>query len=375
MPDFTLTIRNLRGLRHVRWSPRGVNVLVGANGAGKSTLLLALKLLRTAVDRGLPEAVGLVLGGSEGLKHHDATEEESVLLRVDLADLSWQVRLRPRGATVDHVAEEFLDAGGRQVYLRDALGNFQVGDDRWEVDERLGLRALHDARVAIPEVERMIAFLRSIAVFHDPDLHRLRRQGSNAGLTKHLHSRGLNALTMLRQWHQQRPDRWRYNFVLTGLKAAFPRVITDLDFREAGSTLVAQVYRPGSEVPSPLAHESNGLVAMLVALCSLASVDEGAVVAIDEVGNALHPFAQRVLSRRAEQLARKRGLTVLFATHNTVLLDHFDDRPEQVFALIPGRDPGPTALPDLRSPSWLSQFRLGELYADGELGSNDDGSD
>ncbi len=370
MTGFTLSIDNLRGLRQVRWQLNGVSVLVGANGAGKSTLLLALKLLRTSVDRGLPEATSLVFGGSHGLKHHDASEDEHVELGIDLGEIRWRVRLRSREATVDYLAEESFDVGDRRIYSRGGLGNFEVLGERWSSDDRLGLKAVLDAQRGIPEVTQLVRFLRRVTVFHDADLYGLRQHGSNTKHTKHLHSRGSNALTMLRLWHQQRPDRHRYQFVLSGLQAAFPGLIDDLDFQEAGSTLVARLYRPRHELPDPLANEANGVIAMLVSLCALAQADAGGVVALDEVGNALHPYALRVLARRADLLARQKGLVVIMATHNTVLLDHFNGTPERVFVLRPDDWPGPVALPQLRNPAWLEEFRLGELYADGELGSN-----
>jgi predicted ATPase len=371
MSQFTLTVRNLRGLRHVEWSPAGVNALIGPNGAGKSTVFLALKLLRTAIDRGLPEAVALVLGGSEGLKHRDAEADEPVVLEVQLGGSRWSVHLRSRGPTVDALTDELLEVEGRLLFRRDALGNFEVGGERWAADDRLGLRAVLDGQHAAPEVVRMAAFLRSIAVFHDLDPYHLRREGSHTAQTRHLHSRGHNALAMLRRWSQERPDRWRYVAVVEALKAAFPGIIGDLDFQEAGVTVVARVYPPGSELPVPLSHESNGLISLLISMCALVSVDEGGVVAIDEAGDAMHPMALRVFLRQAEQIARQRQLTVLLASHNTVVIDHFTGSPERVFALRLGDAPAPVALRQLKDPRWLEQFRLGELYSDGEFGTND----
>jgi len=371
MPHFTLTIRNFRGLRHVAWSPDGVCALIGPNGAGKSTLLLALKLLRAAIDRGLPEAVSSVLGGSDGLKHNDAADDEPVMLQVALDALCWRVHLRPREATVDYLTEEVLEADGQVVFRRDALGKFFVGGDVWLADERLGLRAVLDAQRDLPGVARMAAFLRNLTVFHDLDPYHLRREGSNTTQASHLHSRGHNALAMLRRWSLERPNRWRYTAVLEALKAAFPRVIGDLDFQEAGSTVVARVYPPGRELPMPLGNESNGLVSMLVSMCALVSAEEGGVVAIDEAGDAMHPFALRVFARQADQIARRRKLTVILASHNTVLIDHFQGSPERVFALTGDGATGPVSLSALKDREWLAHFRLGELYEGGAFGSND----
>ncbi|WP_146157665.1 AAA family ATPase [Enhygromyxa salina] len=366
-----ITARNFYGLRDLRLPLCGVSLLVGANGAGKTTALLLLKLLRFALDRGLPEAVGVVLGGTHGLKHRDAAEHEPIELGVQLDDLRWTIQLRPDGATVAHLTEETLCDGDREVFHRDALGNFVHGDRQLRSDNRLGLRAVLDSQVDDPAVTRMVACLRSISVFHDPDLHAL-RGGSSAALSTQLLSRGDNAITMLRAWHQRRPDRQRFAFVLTGLRAAFPGLIEDLDFVEAGSTLAARVFRPGREAPEPMRNEANGVLAMLVLLCDLAAADDGGIVAIDEPEAALHPFAIRTFARFAARAARKRGLRVILATHSPVLLDAFDGSPEQIYVLERSTWPGPTPLTQLKNPDWLRQFRLGELLADGELGSNDE---
>lgn len=241
--SFTLTARNFYGLRDLRFAPTGVSLLVGPNGAGKTTTLLLLKLLRAALDRGLPEAIALVLGGAQGLKHRDATDDETVEVGVQLDELRWVLRLR---ATVDFAMEESLHEGEREVFRRDALGNFTHGERRLHADNRLGLRAILDSQVDDPAVERMVACLRGFTVFHDPDLYAL-RAGSNVAHAAHLDSRGTNAITMLRAWQQRRPDRRRHQLVLNGLREAFPSLIEDLDFSEAGNTLAARMYRPGRE--------------------------------------------------------------------------------------------------------------------------------
>jgi recombinational DNA repair ATPase RecF len=46
--EFTLSVRNFRGLRRVEWSPSGVCAVVGPNGSGKTTLIDVVQLLRDA---------------------------------------------------------------------------------------------------------------------------------------------------------------------------------------------------------------------------------------------------------------------------------------------------------------------------------------
>ena len=65
-------------------------------------------------------------------------------------------------------------------------------------------------------------------------------------------------------------------------------------------------------------------------------------------------------------------MTVLLATHSTVLLDELP--PEQVFVMKPAEQDEriPTRLDELCNPEWLAEFKVGELYEQGEIGSNKD---
>jgi hypothetical protein len=55
-----------------------------------------------------------------------------------------------------------------------------------------------------------------------------------------------------------------------------------------------------------------------------------------------------------------------------VLLDAFNDTPEQIYVLDGMTEPAPVRLSEFKNPEWLRQFRLGELYADDGIVSNDD---
>lgn len=374
MAKFTLHVQNLRVLRSLAWSPRGTSVLIGANGSGKTTVFLVLKLLRAAIDQGLPQAVTRVLGGSYNLNNWAYGDELPTEVGIGLDELEWRVQLKRRGTSVEPAAIEKLTANGEVIYRRDELG-FRIGASVLSYGhppgEHLLLRHLAENRSDLEEVQRMAAFLRSITVFHDPDLWSIRTRGSQTTEDHHLESRAGNALTMLRKWYLERPHRFRYQFVLDGLRAAFPGRVTDLDFKEAGQTLVMQVYRPGHELPGPLAAESNGFLQMLVLLCDLAAAEEDSVVAIDEPENALHPFAIREFLRRAEAWTQQRRVTLLLATHSPVLLDELTGQPDRVFVMHADAD-GPTRVDEAHNRQWLANFRIGELYADGELGSNDE---
>ncbi|MCP4123948.1 MAG: AAA family ATPase [Bacteroidetes bacterium] len=373
-PQFRLRVRNLRALRQIDWTPTRLNVLIGANGTGKTTLLLVLKLLRIAYERGLPEAVTQVMGGSSNLRSWGINETEPIEIGIDIDTISWRVHLVPHDGTVDYHASEYLSDLDRKIFFRDALGGFSYAGERIEPGYKLGLKTLMDRGVHEPALRKVASFLQSIAVYHDPDLWTLRYQGSNSSEDRILHSRGGNALTLLRRWHQERVNHHRYRFVVEGLATAFPNIINELDFAEAGNTLTARTYRPGQEHPAPLASEANGVLQYLVLLCNVASAEAESLVAIDEPENSLHPYALRAFLRRTERWARQHNLTVLLATHSTVILDALSASPEQVY-VMKTNEPGetlPTRLDKLCNCEWMEGFKLGDLYEQGEIGSNED---
>jgi predicted ATPase len=260
----------------------------------------------------------------------------------------------------------------REIFSRDGQGTFFYGSERIEPDAKLGLRTLMDKGTSEPALRKVATFLQRIAVYHDLDLWHLRWQGSNTSEDRILHTRGINALAVLRRWHQERINHHRYQFVVDGLAAAFPNTVTELDFVEAGNTLVARIYQPGQEWPSPLATEANGVLQLLVLFCDVASAESESVVAIDEPENSLHPYALRAFLRRTSQWARQHHFTVLLATHSTVLLDEQPHEQVYVMKANESHDPLPTRLDKLCNRDWLEGFKLGDLYEQGEIGSNED---
>ena len=372
-PRFTLHVRNLRALRCANFTPEPVSVLIGANGTGKTTLLQSLRLLRLTYELGLPEAVRIVLGGSYNMRSWGTTDEDSIEIGVDIGETSWRIGMNPREGLAVSTTEQLTERG-RVVFARDALGGFTFRSENLDHVPQTGLRALMDRDTPDASVRRVAAFLKRISVHHDPDLWSLREQGSNTTEDRQLLPRYSNAITMLRRWYQELPNQYRYRFVIEGLNAAFPNTVRDLDFVEAGNTIVARIYRPGVETPSPLRDEANGVLQLLVILCALAAAEDESLVAIDEPENGLHPYAVRRFLHRATRFAKAHNLTIILATHAIAVLDELNGNPEQIFVMKSkdGESTLPTRLTDLCDPEWLKQFKVGTLYEEGEIGSNED---
>jgi predicted ATPase len=370
----TLHAQNFRALRRLVLPLHEMSILTGANGTGKTTALFALKVLRSAFERGLPESVSLTLGGSYNLKTHEAPEDEPTELGLDIGDLSWRIRLITRRATVDHLTDERLTRGNETIFLRDSLGNFYYRGQRQDLTasaaERLALRLVVESHPEDEDAAQMAAAIRHIQVFYDPDIRGLREGGSKATEDRHLHSRGRNVFTMLRTWRDRREDAPRFAFVHEGLMAAFPGTYSSFDF-DPGQTITARVYRPGDETPNPISQEANGLIAMLLLLAQVAATPSGGLVAIDEPEHSLHPYAIRRFVRLARAWARQHDLTIILTTHSPVLLDEFNGEPDRIFVLESGHETFPVRLDELHAREWLSSYTLGELYAGGEFAANE----
>ena len=113
----------------------------------------------------------------------------------------------------------------------------------------------------------------------------------------------------------------------------------------------------------------DGWFVTLLHLTALASTDTGDVIAIDEPENALHPRAIKTLLPLMREWSKRRGVTVLLATHSPVIIDAFRECPEKLYVMEPGRDLLPVALSELHEPDWLAHFALGDLYTHEEFGA------
>src|SRR5450830_112271 len=373
-PSFSLHIRNLRALTAVSWTPEPVSILIGANGTGKSSLLLMLKLMRMAYERSLPEALVAVLGGTNNLRSWCADSDDPIEIGVDIGNAGWRIQLVPGAGTSEYFTNERLTDRGREIFSRDSLGNFVYGAERITSSSHLGIRTLIDRGAVDPSLRAVATFLKRSAVYHDPDIWSVRENGSSTAERGSLQARGGNVLAVLRKWSQEKQNRHRYDFVLRGLNAAFPGTVVDMDFSEAGNTLAAQIYAHESEIPKPLGGEANGLLQLLILFTDVASAEDESVLAIDEPENSLHPYAVRVFLQKTTRWVREHNITVILATHSTVLLDELTGSPEKVFVMKAPTSDGvlPTRIDQLYDRKWLQEFRLGDLYEQGEIGSNED---
>jgi predicted ATPase len=215
----------------------------------------------------------------------------------------------------------------------------------------------------------LLSIFQGYRCYADYHLAHFRENGSPLTSEKALDVHGRNVFSILRNWRDTRADRARFNFVMEGLRALFPDVFSDLDFEIAGTTVAARVVAPKPDTTYPITFAANGLLVALLHLCAVASVPEGGMVAIDEVENALHPYAIKKLVEAFRDWSTQTRSTVLLSTHSPVVLDQFRDCPEQVYVMEQSQESNPVPLSKVRDPEYLSHFSLGDLYAHLEFGA------
>jgi predicted ATPase len=366
----TFETRNYRALRRTCWKPSGVCVVVGPNGAGKTTLLILLEFLRNAYLRGAASAIDQI-GGVYGLRSWAAPADEPVLVALTVGDLRWELQLTVQGPTLSHQLVERVTRGDEVILSRAALSDPLVyrGAERKipDHDPRPGIKIVADADNP-EELAPLTRALASTRVYRNYNLPMLQQNGSRHGGDLDLHPTGRNALTVLRNWRDRRDLKLQYDFVVTRLKSAFPQVFEDLDFHVAGLTVTVNLVDPTWHETFPLALAPDGWITGLLHLMAIAGAPDGSVVAIDDFGNDLHPFAIRVLTEALRDWAEERNVVVCLASHSPVILDEFKDEPGSVFVMEHDLEERPVPLTDLFEPDWLARFSLGRLYEHGEFG-------
>ena len=368
--SITIATQNYRALRNANWSPSGVCALVGPNGSGKTTLLTLLEFLRNSYLRSAPSAMDQ-MGGVYGLRSWSASSDAVVRVAISINGLNWQLELSTQGPSLLTRLGETVTFGDEVVLSRPPQ-TLQIAHGcefltPAESDERVALRILSDSQEG-RGLESFVNVLTNLRVYRSYNIWSLQTNGSRQGGDLYMHPSGQNVFTVLRNWRDRRDLKPAYQFVLSHLRRAFPEVFADLDFHVAGMTVTTEFIDPGLNAACPLALAPDGLIMGLLHLTAVAGAVPGSLIAIDDFGNDLHPYAIRQLVAAFREIAEEKRLTICLASHSPVLLDEFKDNPSSVFVMEHGLENRPVPLTDLFEEDWLSRFSLGRLYAHGEFG-------
>ena len=94
-------------------------------------------------------------------------------------------------------------------------------------------------------------------------------------------------------------------------------------------------------------------------LTAVAGAPKGSLIAIDDFGNDLHPYAIRELTQAFRDWSEERDLIVCLASHSPVLLDEFKEQPGSVFVMEQGLEKSPVPLTELYETGLARPFLAG----------------
>ncbi len=152
--------------------------------------------------------------------------------------------------------------------------------------------------------------------------------------------------------------------ILTGLKDLY-HGITDFDVFVQDRTV--QVFLTEGDFAIPATRLSDGTLRYLSLLAILCDPFPPPLICIEEPELGLHPD---ILSNLSDLLkAASKRTQIIITTHSDILVDSMTDCPETV--VVCEKHNGKTEMKRLSSTElckWLVDYRLGQLWIDGQLG-------
>ncbi|EDN71469.1 conserved hypothetical protein [Beggiatoa sp. PS] len=364
---FRLLIQNYRVLKSVDFETHDVSLIVGPNGSGKSTFLNSLTVLKNTLFGGFGYALNQD-GGPQGFQNFNLLNTPT-LYSLQINDIQWEISPEVSNDGVKHPLPERIKLQGELV-AKVAPGNtsFLYRYVNFSVlKEKTALQKISEAEGYTRELDIFIHALSHYRYYHDYQLKTLLYSGSPLQNETELHPNGLNAFDVLRTWQADKPFTEKYQFIRETLQETFP-FFQDFGFETAGQTVSLKIYT--GEFHIPLLHVSNGFLVFLLHLTAICSASENSIVSIDEPENGLHPYGIKQLISACQEWSAIKNVTILLATHSPVMLNQFNDCPENVFVMGADKNSQVTRLDQLRDPEWLSFYSLGDLYGN-EFGIQD----
>ena len=149
----------------------------------------------------------------------------------------------------------------------------------------------------------------------------------------------------------------------------FYPAILDIRPRVLGGAVQVFLEEEGLRANIPATRISDGSLRYLCLLAALYSPEQPTVICIEEPEMGLHPDAIPKLAKLL--VAASKRSQIFVTTHSDILVDALSEVPEAV--VICEKVNGATQLRRLNPDdlkAWLEKYRLGELWASGQLGGN-----
>lgn len=360
---------------------RALNVLIGPNGSGKSNLLDAVELLRVSPDtdnlraelkddhwfwKGPPRAkiafvrvhIGLAFVDTDvlhGLEIHEHGSADWLLSEDIQSGFTF-------GDTVYH-SEDF-ESGKDGIKAKIAGISTDISPDEFNV-KASALSQLR-GRNQYPTLTLLTAAYRQIRLYREwtfgrnsvPRLPRrtderngfLAEDGSNLGLV----------LNKLRTYPEVKDQ------FISALNELYEG-IRDFDVLVEGNT--AQIFLREGNTSIPATRLSDGTLRYLCLLAILLHPTPPPLICLEEPELGLHPDAIVAVGKLIKEASTRTQLII--TTHSRVLIDTFQDSPEDV--VVVSKQDGSTRMERLDADKlrpYLDTYSLSNLWSSGDIGGN-----
>ncbi len=362
---------------------RELNVLIGANGSGKSNLLEAISLLRAAprewreVTRkggGVAEWIWKGAGksgkarveavidnpkGNQPLRHSMAFHAVSQTFALNDEKVENELPYPPQ--TEPSFYYRFQE--GNPVLSTADNGERKLARDTIESDRSI-LAQRRDPET-YPELAWLAQSYEQIRIYREWAFGRgaVFREPQKADMRNDLLEEDFSNLGLFLNRLKTRFPAAK-KAILSGLKDLYDG-IQDFDVLVEGGTV--QVFFTEGDFSIPATRLSDGTLRYLCLLAILCDPEPPKVICIEEPELGLHPD---VLPGVADLLkAASERTQLIVTTHSDILVDAMTDTPEAV--VVCEKQQGRTTMSRLSEDalkSWLKEYRLGQLWIEGQLG-------
>jgi predicted ATPase len=381
----SITLANLLsyGSEGVKLSLEPLNVLIGPNASGKSNLIDAISIL-AAIPRSLlaPFREG---GASEDWlwKGGKTSGIAQIIVSIifpsgkgSIESLYYSIGISLSG-TSPRIESESLDMARGDLFIRNSSGEIDFTPGFARLDEDGGYPKLEPQQSVLSQVRdpknyRELTYVGDqfgkIQFFRSWPFGRgnlLRRPQSVSLPDDFLLEDGSNLGLILNDLQNRRATK---RILLEQLRLVYDG-IEDVTTKVQGGTIQIFFHEEGLNQPIPAARLSDGTLHYLCLLTVLLHPDPPPLICIEEPELGLHPD---IIPKIAELLidASKRTQLII-TTHSETLISALSEVPEAV--VVCERDDRGTQLRRLDPENlkeWLDRYRLGDLWAKGEIGGN-----
>ncbi len=364
-----------------------LNVLIGPNGSGKSNLIEAISLLNAA-PRDLLKPLRQGGGTAEWIwKGGERAEDASLAALVDYQDslLDYELSFttaQSRFSLVDESVSLLKNKVGGSYSIREvygynqgtptvALTNLSPTATTKEIEglspEQSVLAQLRGLDF-YPELTYLGIAFANITFFRECILGRFAapRLPQRVDLPEDFLLENASNLGLILNDLQNRMVTKR---LIVERLQQFYEGVEDITTKVQGGTIQIFLHERGLDEPSPASRLSDGTLHYLCLLTILLHPDPPPLICIEEPELGLHPDVIPIVAELLIEASQRTQLIV--TTHSDILVSALSETPEAV--VVCERDEQGTKLrrldpEDLKE--WLERYRLGDLWAKGEIGGN-----